>query len=85
MHNFYIFIFYLLSLTLFYYRNVKNNKYPDNIKTLMYEFPNAASIERVNQIFEELKASNEPNIEGIFLYVIRYFEILINYISQYIY
>jgi len=31
----------------------------------MYEFPNANDSERVNQIFEELKASNEPNIKGI--------------------
>lgn len=31
----------------------------------MYEFPNANNNERVNQIFEELKASNEPNIKGI--------------------
>ena len=31
----------------------------------MYEFPDANNNERVSQIFEELKASNEPNIKSI--------------------
>lgn len=33
----------------------------------MYEFPNANNTERVDQIFEELKASNEVNIKGIYI------------------
>ena len=32
----------------------------------MYEFPNANDAERVDQIFEKLKASGEPNIKGIY-------------------
>ena len=60
----YIFLFIKL---LFYYRNIKNNKYSHNIKALIYEFPNANNVERINQIFEELKASDEPNIKGIYI------------------
>jgi hypothetical protein len=33
----------------------------------MYEFPNANNAERVEQIFKELKASGEPNIEGKYI------------------
>lgn len=31
----------------------------------MYEFPNASTTERVNQIFEELEASDESTIKGL--------------------
>jgi hypothetical protein len=31
----------------------------------MYEFPNASTTERVNQIFKELEASSESTIKGI--------------------
>lgn len=31
----------------------------------MYEFPNASTTERVNQIFKELKASDESTIKGL--------------------
>ena len=63
-----LYIIYLnyifINFYLFYYRNVKNNKYSYNTKALMYEFPNAKNTERVDQIFEELKVSDEPNIKG---------------------
>jgi hypothetical protein len=33
----------------------------------MYEYPDANNVERVEQIFEELRASGEPNIEGKYI------------------
>ncbi|PKB97857.1 hypothetical protein RhiirA5_404131 [Rhizophagus irregularis] len=51
------------SCHIHYNRNVKNNKYSYQLKKLMYEFPNASTTERVNQIFEELEASDESIIK----------------------
>ncbi|EXX50481.1 hypothetical protein RirG_270430 [Rhizophagus irregularis DAOM 197198w] len=51
------------SCHIHYNRNVKNNKYSYQLKKLMYEFPNASTTERVNQIFEELEASDESTIK----------------------
>ncbi|CAG8501639.1 1564_t:CDS:2, partial [Scutellospora calospora] len=42
--------------------NIKNNKYSNHIKQLIYEYPNASMTERVNEIFQILKESNKANI-----------------------
>ncbi|EXX62126.1 hypothetical protein RirG_164680 [Rhizophagus irregularis DAOM 197198w] len=47
------------SCRIHYNRNIKNNKYPNNVKQLMYEYPNANTIERVEEIIQELKNSQE--------------------------
>ena len=46
-------------------RNIRNNKYPDNIKQLMYEYPNANTIERAEAIIQELKNYEELNINSM--------------------
>lgn len=56
---------FLFKNYFFICRNVKNNKYSHQLKELMYEFPNASSTERVDQIFKELEESNESTIKGI--------------------
>ncbi|CAG8850993.1 44148_t:CDS:1, partial [Gigaspora margarita] len=42
--------------------NINHNKYSSYIKQLIYKYPNANTNERVEEIFQILKESNEPNI-----------------------
>ena len=51
---------------LYFFRNVRNNKYSKELKQLMYEYPNANTTERVEEIIRELKNSKEQNINSLY-------------------
>ncbi|CAB4396483.1 unnamed protein product [Rhizophagus irregularis] len=73
------------SCRIHYNRNIKNNKYPNNVKQLMYEYPNANTIERVEEIIQELKNSQEPNInDWILFYTISWVRASLNILYSFI-
>ncbi|PKK59038.1 hypothetical protein RhiirC2_871382 [Rhizophagus irregularis] len=73
------------SCRIHYNRNIKNNKYPNNVKQLMYEYPNASTIERVEEIIQELKNSQEPNInDWILFYTISWVRASLNILYSFI-
>ncbi|CAG8672956.1 2508_t:CDS:2, partial [Dentiscutata heterogama] len=65
--------------------NIKNNVYPNHIKQLIYEYPNVDTIERVEEIIQTLKESNEPNINNwITFYSIPWICGSLNYLYSFI-